>query len=356
MKPLSEIWTERSNIVVTGRNCTFTLGSLSSQSSTMRGVIKKAIAHGKWKMLFNDTYSPVRPELKQIAQVSLKQVGEDEGYTGKGDVCDRLEHGDNTAYIKPLINYDRSQLKAHSSVILAAFSLSHMTGPGPATNLVHRRTYFYPAIPGVTDESSKYDNRQPFGNPVFKEYIKAAFFSTNCFSSIIQQLKAQFMSSIPERPAEPELPKVLVALASTALHDGLNASQIHACLQDFSSGVKDTFPTKELDGIWKLAIQMLNDYEKKNRMKYHILMHDLYKDSSEALASTHGLSNQQVLDAVDWLVIETNESDENMTVLVVSCDQKGMVAPSVVERLSTSQYLRSTESLCCPPLVLYPDL
>ncbi|KAJ3775858.1 hypothetical protein FB446DRAFT_842865 [Lentinula raphanica] len=307
---LPQVWTEHSNIVVTCRNRTFTLGSLSSQSSTMRGIIEKAIAHGKWKMLFDDTFSPVGPGLKQIAQASLKQVGEDEGFVGKGDVCDRLERGDNAAYIKPLISYvshrigqDRNQLKAHSSVVLAAFSLSHITGPGPATNLVHRRTYFYPAIPGVTDESSKYDNRQPFGNPVFKEYIKAAFFSTNCFSSIIQQHKARFVSSIPEKPAEPELPKALVALASTA---------IHACLQDFSSGVKDTFPTKELDGIWKLAIQMLNGYEKKNRMKYHTLMHNLYKDSSEALASTHGLSNQQVLDAVDWSFIEDEEADDNM--------------------------------------------
>ncbi|KAJ3859872.1 hypothetical protein EV359DRAFT_85921 [Lentinula novae-zelandiae] len=179
-----------------------------------------------------------------IGYAALVQVATDEGFDGEYDVYDRLEHGENNAYAKPLISYvshcigtERSQLKDHFSVVLGAFNLSHASGTAPAINLVQRRTYFYPQTPNILDERYTYDYSQPFEHPVFTGYMGAAFFSSTYYSGIIKRYSDVFVSSIQEKPNELEDPKALVALASMA---------IHACIQDFSSGIKDNFPTKEL--------------------------------------------------------------------------------------------------------------
>jgi hypothetical protein len=57
-------------------------------------------------------------------------------------------------------------------------------------------------------------------------------------------------------------------------------AQIHACLQDHSMGVKDSFPTKELDDVWQVAIRILETFEQRNITKYHKFMHKLYADAS----------------------------------------------------------------------------
>ncbi|KAJ3855538.1 hypothetical protein EV368DRAFT_62376 [Lentinula lateritia] len=86
---------------------------------------------------------------------------------------------------------------------------------------------------------------------------------------------------------------------------------IHACIQDFSSGIKDNFPTKELDGVWKLSLEILDRIQKRNHMKYHRLMHNLYIESFGAVSSMHSMTNQQVYDTIDWSAIEQNDNDYN---------------------------------------------
>ncbi|KAH7872868.1 uncharacterized protein C8R40DRAFT_1116028 [Lentinula edodes] len=130
----------------------------------------------------------------------------------------------------------------------------------------------------------------------------AAFFSSTYYSGIIKRYSDVFVLSIQEKPNELEVPKALVALASTA---------IHACIQDFSSGIKDNFPTKELDGVWKLSLEILDGIQKRNRMKYHRLMHNLYIESSGAVSSMHSMTNQQVYDTIDWSAIEQDDDDYN---------------------------------------------
>ncbi|KAJ3804245.1 hypothetical protein F5876DRAFT_70802 [Lentinula aff. lateritia] len=87
--------------------------------------------------------------------------------------------------------------------------------------------------------------------------------------------------------------------------------KIHACIQDFSSGIKDNFPTKELDGVWKLSLEILNRIQERNHMKYHRLMHNLYIESFGAVSSMHSMTNQQVYDTIDWSAIEQDDDDYN---------------------------------------------
>ncbi|KAJ4478738.1 hypothetical protein C8J55DRAFT_489544 [Lentinula edodes] len=303
-------WKERTKINTISHNRTFTLGPLSGQRAVMLSVIEKAITLGKRNILLDTTFSPVgSASLKQIGYAALVRVATDEGFDGEYDVCDRLEHGENNAYAKPLISYvshrigtERSQLKDHFSVVLGAFNLSHASGTAPAINLVQRRTYFYPQTPSISDERYKYDYSRPFEHPVFAGYMGAAFFSSTYYSGIIKRYSDVFVSSIQEKPNELEVPKALVALASTA---------IHACIQDFSSGIKDNFPTKELDGVWKLSLEILDGIQKRNHMKYHRLMHNLYIESSGAVSSMHSMTNQQVYDTIDWSAIEQDDDDYN---------------------------------------------
>ncbi|KAJ3740777.1 hypothetical protein DFH05DRAFT_1462687 [Lentinula detonsa] len=299
---LSLIWLERTNIVVSCKHRAYSL-TLSGQPPVMHSIIERAINLGKIKMLFDHSFSPVGPSgLKQIAFAALDEVADKEGYDGQGDVRHRLAEGDHNSYVKPLIAYvshrvglDRSQFKDLSTVVLNAFGLSRQSGAGPATNLIQRRTYFYPVIDGVSDETCRYDYQRPFEHPVFSAFISAAFFSTSTYSNIVREQSNLFRCSLHEydKQHENEVPKAMVAWASVA---------IHACLQDFASGVKESFPSKEVDGIWHLSISLLDGIEKANRRKFHKLMWNFYWDAI--------ITNQQAYDKVDWSAI-AQDSDSN---------------------------------------------
>ncbi|KAJ3793033.1 hypothetical protein GGU11DRAFT_854032 [Lentinula aff. detonsa] len=238
---------------------------------------QRAINLGKIKMLFDHSFSPVGPSgLKQIAFAALDEVANKEGYDGQGDVRHRLAEGDHNSYMKPLITYvshrvglDRSQLKDLSTVVLNTFGLSRQSGAGPATNLIQKCTYFYPVIDGVLDKTRRYDYQRPFEHPVFSAFISAAFFSTSTYSNIVREQCNLFRCSLHEydKQHENEVPKAMVAWASVV---------IHACLQDFASGVKESFPSKEVDGIWHLSISLLDGIEKANHRKFHKLMWNFY--------------------------------------------------------------------------------
>ncbi|KAJ3993161.1 hypothetical protein F5050DRAFT_1848499 [Lentinula boryana] len=306
----SLIWLERTNIVVSCKHRAYSL-TLSGQPPVMHDIIEQAINLGKIKMLFDHSFSPVGPSgLKQIAFAALDEVANKEGYDGEGDVRHRLAEGDHNSYVKPLIAYvshrvglDRSQLKDLSAVVLNAFGLSRQSGAGPATNLIQKRTYFYPVIDGVLDETRRYDYQRPFEHPVFSAFISAAFFSTSTYSNIVREQCNLFRCSLHEydKQHENEVPKAMVAWASVV---------IHACLQDFASGVKESFPSKEVDGIWHLSISLLDGIEKANRRKFHKLMWNFYWDAIGQPLTNHSITNQQAYDKVDWSAI-AQDSDSN---------------------------------------------
>ncbi|KAJ8092678.1 hypothetical protein PM082_007007 [Marasmius tenuissimus] len=295
-------WHERTNVIVTAKNRSYE-AKLTGQPPTMRRIMVNGIARGKLKMITNDMYSPVGVEsLKQLAHAALVEVAEEEGFDGEGDICHRLEEGDSEQYIKPIVSYvsgrignERKDLKNPASIVLGSFNLTSVDSRLRAGAMVHDRTYIYPQIaPNIFDYS------RPMEHTVIADYIRAAFFTSTQYGSIVLQ-HATFTSTESLWPNELEVPKGMVALACAA---------IHACLQDHSSGVNESFPTKELDGVWKLAIDILNRIEKQNRTRYHQLMHGIYIQATRG--SQPSAVNQALMGAIDWSAIASGPTDPSV--------------------------------------------
>ncbi|KAJ3900242.1 hypothetical protein F5879DRAFT_973588 [Lentinula edodes] len=303
--PVAPAWLECTNIHVVKKVRTFTLAN-TGQPPVMLQIIDKSIAYGKLQMIFNHEYSPLHTfKIKQLAHACLMEIAERSGHDGGNDVCDRLERGDHDSYSIPLVTYvsrrignERADLKAHSSIILQAFGLVNNTGRLEAGVLARRRTYYYPEMPNGMP-----DYRKPFEHPVFASFLREAFFSSTYYSSIVRRNFHLFKSSISEKSEELEVTKGMVALAAAA---------IHACLHDYSTGMKSSFPAPELDGVWGLAIDILEGIESRNHSKYHRLMHKLFVEATgNSMTAQDGWCNQQHLDAVDWDAIENSDDDDD---------------------------------------------
>ncbi|KAJ8074029.1 hypothetical protein PM082_012319 [Marasmius tenuissimus] len=302
-------WHERTNIVVTTKSRTFELKILG-QPAVMCRIMCKAISLGKLKMATDHTFSPVGAEtLKQLAHAALVKVAEDEGFDGEGDVCDHLEEGGIDRYIKPLVNYigghirnQRKYLKNPSSTVLGSFSLTFADSRLCAAAMVHNRTYIYP------QDGENFDYSRSMEHPVIIDYIHTAFFSLTPYGSLILQ-RAKFTSTESTQPDELEVPKGMVVLA---------CATIHACLQDHAGSVNEQFPTKELDGVWNLAVDILTRLERQNRAQYHQLMHNIYVGASQG--SQTSTVNQVLMGAINWTAIATSAT----------------VAPPVVTQPSTA--------------------
>ncbi|KAJ3923614.1 hypothetical protein F5877DRAFT_74137 [Lentinula edodes] len=315
-------WLEHTNITVNSKVRSFTLG-MTGQPPVMRKVIEEAIAYGKLQMLFNHEFSPVSATaVKQLAHASLMEIAERKGYTGERDICDRLERGDMTSYIKPLCDYvsgrvvsERTDLKNPHAVVLRAFGFTSTTGRVEAGDIACMRTYYYP-----NSSNGSPDYRKPFEHPVFVDFIREAFFSTSYYSNIIKAHHHLFASSIEEKPEEIEVTKGMVALAAVA---------VHACLEDHAAGVKHHFPTAALDGVWRVTLNILKGLEQKSHRKYHKLMNKLFTESTgDLMLARHGYTNQQIYDLVDWDAINDEESDTENSAPVTRLDNINMESPA----------------------------
>ncbi|KAJ3915180.1 hypothetical protein F5877DRAFT_70099 [Lentinula edodes] len=210
--------------------------------------------------------------IKKLVHACLMEMAERSGHDGNNDVCDRLERGDHDSYRIPLVTYvsrrignKRADLKAHSSTILQAFGLVNHAGCLEAGALARRCTYYYPKM-----SNEMPDYRKPFEHPVFASFLREAFFSSTYYSSIVRRNFHLFKSSNSEKSEELEVTKGMVALAAAA---------IHACLHDYSTGMKSSFPAPKLDGVWGLAIDILEGIECGNHLKYHRLMHKIFVEA-----------------------------------------------------------------------------
>ncbi|THU80570.1 hypothetical protein K435DRAFT_809781 [Dendrothele bispora CBS 962.96] len=205
--PTTTPWLERTNLAVTGRGRTFH-AAMSDQGPDIRKLMDQAIKLGKLNMLVDHQYSPVSQELKQIAFAALASSAEDLGYTGQYDILDRLEHGDNDRYTKPITDYvghrigmERARLKTTQvATVLSAFGFGDTpSDPQEAAALVQLRNYIYPQ-----DEDGNYDHSKPFEHPVIIKYIRSMFFGSTLYSGIISRNKHLFSSSIIQKPDELE--------------------------------------------------------------------------------------------------------------------------------------------------------
>ncbi|KAJ3927322.1 MAG: hypothetical protein NXY57DRAFT_1107022, partial [Lentinula lateritia] len=285
-------WLECTNIHIIKKVRTFTLAK-TGQPPVMLQIIDKSIAYGKLQMIFNHEYSPLHTfKIKQLAHACLMEMAERSGHDGNNNVCDRLERGDHDSYSIPLVTYvsrrignERADLKAHSSTILQAFGLVNHAGCLEAGALARRRTYYYPEM-----FNGMPDYRKPFEHPVFASFLREAFSSSTYYSSIVRRNFHLFKSSNSKKSEELEVTKGMVALAAAA---------IHACLHDYSTGMKSSFPAPELDGVWGLAIDILEGIESRNH------------SNGNSMTAQDGWCNQQHLDAVDWDAIENSDDDDD---------------------------------------------
>ncbi|KAH7868148.1 uncharacterized protein C8R40DRAFT_1178182 [Lentinula edodes] len=310
-------WLECTNIHVIKKVRTFTLAK-TGQPPVMLQIIDKSITYGKLQMIFNHEYSPLHTfKIKQMAHACLMEIAERSGHDGENDVCDRLERGDHDSYSIPLVTYasyyldsntgnnissqvsrrignEHADLKAHSSTILQAFGLADHVGRLEAGVLARRRTYYYPEMP---------NGMEAFRTPCLCQLSAGSFFSSTYYGSIVRQNFYLFKSLISEKSEELEVTKGMVALAAAA---------IHACLHDYLTGMKSSFPALELDGVWGLAIDILEGIESRNHAKYHRLMHKLFVEATgNSMTARDGWCNQQHLDAIDWDAIENSDDDSN---------------------------------------------
>ncbi|KAH7876172.1 uncharacterized protein C8R40DRAFT_1169834 [Lentinula edodes] len=303
-------WRDRTTIAV---HCKGTSGhtwilSKSGQSTTMQGVIERAIKEGKAELLTGHKYCPLdSEEVKQLAISSLIKAAEQLGYEGEHDVADRLEHGEHDTYIKPLTAYVASRIGNEwakelkgiglSAVVVNAYGLNNFGGTMTAAQIILTKHFMY----GL-DPNGNFNNLKPFQHRAYIAYVQGTFFGTGLYGTVIRGCQGRFTSSNQSKPLELELTKGMVALATAG---------IHALLNDYSRGGHPaSFPATESAAIWRTAISTLENIERVNRVLYHKIMHELYMATPGALPlAQHGWSQQQILDTTDWAALAADNVD-----------------------------------------------
>ncbi|THU79951.1 hypothetical protein K435DRAFT_810285 [Dendrothele bispora CBS 962.96] len=272
----NENWCSRTDIVLqpfTDATRTFKL-SLSSQNSHIKRVIKAAQELGTFQILTDTAYCSLDDGIKSIATASLVDAALSLGYDKPLDIADRLQEGDYSKYVAPLTRYVTQRITLERKDLKKGFMA---TGDG-------------------------YDYQKPFGHLVMFAYMAAVFFGNTKITRALNAKRDQiFVSSVPEKPQELELPKAMVIMA---------ACVIHALLQDHAYSSDENFPPSGLTTQWKTYLEILEKMEKKSRLTYHRLMHDLYLKASHTVApATHGLSRQDIINRINWDAFVDEDDD-----------------------------------------------
>ncbi|THU99295.1 hypothetical protein K435DRAFT_503034 [Dendrothele bispora CBS 962.96] len=302
-------WLPHTEVHVITEGATSSLNGLNGQPSVMRKVIQGAIALGKFLMLTDHQSNPLGDEMKELALAALLQYAEEKGYTETRDVVNRLEEGDEATYKKPIIDYrigaERSkELKRSSDAVLSAFGLLNLTDPESGQMVAHKLILEVDFMYANSSVEGEYDYTKPFQNPAYIPYIRATFFGNNLYSRIIARSDHAkiFRSSNEKKPKELEIPKSMVALATAG---------IHAILQDYYRGSVSAFPDNVHPGVYTTAINVMNNFEAKNRPLYHKIMHEMYIKTSGAAAMSGRMTNEQMYNKVDWSALAAIQVDDD---------------------------------------------
>ncbi|KAJ8481396.1 hypothetical protein ONZ51_g6033 [Trametes cubensis] len=127
--------------------------------------------------------------------------------------------------------------------------------------------YIYP----FNYQNQSIDNSKAYSPPVFAEMLRIAFFKRQM--SFGFKISQQFVSSLPDKPDEQEIPAAMLALVATALY---------AAIEDCKHGHKQPcdFTTNDYSGIYMDHIQTLSDIRVQGPIQYHVLMHGLWRQIS----------------------------------------------------------------------------
>ncbi|TBU36477.1 hypothetical protein BD309DRAFT_984915 [Dichomitus squalens] len=184
------------------------------------------------------------------------------GFTGLGT---RLRNPQNPDFKRALITITKQRISTFRSAIkkyadahsVAHYNLSAKNSPDLIRFLFLHLTYIYPYV--EQDGNRTVPWTKPYLNDCVIAVLRSAFFSgTNSF---VMQHEDVFTSSSAQRPAEHEVPMVMLALVGTA---------IHSSLSDWKLGVHK--PTEHLI--------LLNGIKTQNPRAYHTMMHRIYKLAS----------------------------------------------------------------------------
>ncbi|KAJ3931468.1 MAG: hypothetical protein NXY57DRAFT_961744 [Lentinula lateritia] len=192
---------------------------LKSQNPQIRSVVKAATRKATLELVINGNECALHTAgLNVITLDALIKCADELGFDEDLDISHRLEDGDLTTYVQPLMKYvaqrviiEQKTLKAgFSSVVLTAFGLDYSEGGiEEAKQLVANSDYIYQLSPSGTT----YDYSRPFSHDVIHKYLSAALFSLTKYLKLIMSEKAKiFKSSLPQKPLELELPKAMVAM------------------------------------------------------------------------------------------------------------------------------------------------
>ncbi|KAI0039031.1 hypothetical protein FA95DRAFT_1612907 [Auriscalpium vulgare] len=137
--------------------------------------------------------------------------------------------------------------------------------------------YIFPAAPGSSLTSLKVDTTRPFCHPAIIEVLHRSFFGSKAAAKFA--IEKYINIAVGD---EPELPAAMVALASTAVHAGIDA---------FRFGAAETiivFDGNKYTEIFKNHLRTLDDIRDEDEQVYSVLMANLFKKASGVTSGSRG--------------------------------------------------------------------
>ncbi|KAI0639899.1 hypothetical protein C8Q77DRAFT_1214291 [Trametes polyzona] len=120
---------------------------------------------------------------------------------------------------------------------------------------------------------------KPFSNPVFVETLRMALFKNP--EAFGFELSKQFQLTLLEKPEELEVPAPMLALVTTALY---------SAIEDWKNGNAQPrdFTANNYLGAYRDIIRELSHVRETAPVKYHVLMHGLWRRISDPFATRRG--------------------------------------------------------------------
>ncbi|KAH9929369.1 uncharacterized protein B0H18DRAFT_1117412 [Fomitopsis serialis] len=304
-------WRSRTHIIVNYKSRSVTM-DIKPQSALMGQVIHNSYVIGDRMMAFgfenpvdyaslDDIQEMTNPMdkagLEDIALEALICSSDKLGYTGQGDVSERLEKGSYDDYVRPITAYVSHRLGLFRTAIKRAVTPSvehaYQSMIQPVNNhnapggdiLLQNMNYIYPWT-----LSDGFDYRSPYENSLIKPAVRAAFFTNVQYLSTGLKNGGTFASSLSSAPSEYEIPPTMMALAMTAVESVISDNKLGLSkASDFSA---TSIPAYEAH------MTRLTAFRHERPKRYHRVMHDVFTAVTVGHAMHPGIQNGNA--AINW--------------------------------------------------------
>ncbi|KAI0738178.1 hypothetical protein C8Q80DRAFT_1114055, partial [Daedaleopsis nitida] len=236
---------------------------LNAQHSHVRETIRAAFISLEADLVFVDSF----PNDLGRSHTVAKALREASKILGLHGLTQRLNVDDTflralSALPKQRISTFRSSIKKITDAhILVHYDLNPAECEEKIPKLFAHMNYIYPGARDVLPYNS------PYQNPLLDAVLRTAFFTGQ--SSIANKHPYRFMSSLPQRPEEKEVPMAMLALVGAA---------VHASLSEWKTGTFKaiSFSADSYLDVYYEHITLLQVIKDKNVRGYHKMMHRLY--------------------------------------------------------------------------------